>query len=98
VRKIASVALVALQGPVSPLRIAMLIRRAPLIPSSEITPERVYRQRRELLGLLGLGTVGLLAGCGSAHTEAPAAKAAPTQPLGPCRTARCCYPADLFHW
>ncbi len=76
----------------------MLIRRAPLIPSSEITPERVYRQRRELLGLLGLGTVGLLAGCGSADTEAPAAKAAPTQPLGPCRTARCCYPADLFHW
>ena len=42
----------------------MLIRRPPEIPSSEITPEGVYRQRRELLGLLGMGAVGLLSGCG----------------------------------
>lgn len=67
----------------------MLIRRPPGIPSSEITPEGVYRQRRELLGLLGMGAVGLMAGCGSAETDALSAEqtSAPAQPLGPYDTA-----------
>ena len=39
---------------------------------SEITPERVYRQRRELLKMLGIGSVGLVAGCGSENAPSAA--------------------------
>jgi sulfoxide reductase catalytic subunit YedY len=39
----------------------MLIRRAPDVRSSEITPERVYRDRRRIVRLLGMATVSLLA-------------------------------------
>ena len=45
------------------------------VPSSAITPEPVYRRRREVLQLLGLGAVGLATGC---HSETPPA-AAPTE-------------------
>ncbi|MCP5476097.1 MAG: protein-methionine-sulfoxide reductase catalytic subunit MsrP [Rhodanobacteraceae bacterium] len=63
----------------------MLIRRPPPMAASEITPEGVYRRRRELLGLLGMGSLGLLAGCGSADSGATtaAADATPKAPLGP---------------
>ncbi|MBU6200054.1 MAG: protein-methionine-sulfoxide reductase catalytic subunit MsrP [Xanthomonadaceae bacterium] len=50
---------------------------APL-PSS-ITPDPVYRRRRELLKLLGLGAVGLSAGCNSPAAP-PAATATPPIP------------------
>jgi sulfoxide reductase catalytic subunit YedY len=47
---------------------------APRISPSTITPERLYRGRRELLKLFGLGAVGLAAGC---HSEpAPPAQSA----------------------
>jgi len=39
---------------------------------SEITPERVYQQRRELLKMLGIGSVGLVAGCGSENAPSAA--------------------------
>jgi sulfoxide reductase catalytic subunit YedY len=44
-------------------------------PPSAITPEPVYRRRREVLKLLGLGATALAAGCGS--EAAPPAPAAP---------------------
>src|SRR6185369_16766637 len=37
-------------------------------PPSSITPEPVYRRRREILRLLGFGAVGLATGC---HSETP---------------------------
>jgi sulfoxide reductase catalytic subunit YedY len=37
-------------------------------PPSSITPEPVYRRRREVLQMLGLGAVGLATGC---HSETP---------------------------
>jgi hypothetical protein len=40
------------------------------VSSSTITPEPVYRRRREVLQLLGLGAVGLATGC---HSETPPA-------------------------
>ena len=56
------------------------MRRCPFIvpPPSAITPEPVYRGRREVLKLLGLGAAGLVSGCGSeaaptAVTAAPMA-------------------------
>jgi len=58
----------------------MLIRFRPQHPiqPSEITPERVYRERRRFLAQLGLSAVGLaVAGCGKAG-EAPKAAAAPS--------------------
>jgi len=42
------------------------------IPASAITPEPIYRRRRELLQLLGLSAVGLATGC---HSETPPAAA-----------------------
>jgi sulfoxide reductase catalytic subunit YedY len=45
------------------------------LPASAVTPEPVYRRRRELLQLLGLGAVGLATGC---HSQSPAAESAPT--------------------
>jgi sulfoxide reductase catalytic subunit YedY len=53
-------------------------------PPSAITPEPVYRRRREVLKLLGLGATVLATGCGSeAAPPAPAAPetAIPGQPL-----------------
>jgi methionine sulfoxide reductase catalytic subunit len=54
----------------------MLIRRAPDIPASEITPHGVYLNRRRFLGAAGglaaaatLGLPGALAACGSAPAE-----------------------------
>ena len=43
----------------------MLIGRSSAIRPSEITPEPVYRRRREILKLLGLGTMTVAAGCDS---------------------------------
>ena len=40
----------------------MLIKRAPAIPSSEITDEKVYHQRREFLRLAGCAAVAAAAG------------------------------------
>ncbi|HSE12611.1 MAG TPA: protein-methionine-sulfoxide reductase catalytic subunit MsrP [Rudaea sp.] len=40
-------------------------RKPPHVPGSEITPEPVYRARREYLKALGLGTIALAAGCES---------------------------------
>ena len=56
----------------------MLIKRAPDIPSSEITAERVYRQRREFLRLAGYAAVAAAAGpivtaCGNDVASADAA-------------------------
>ena len=48
-------------------------------PPSAITPEPVYRRRREVLKLLGLGATALAAGCGS--EAAPPAPAAPVTNL-----------------
>jgi sulfoxide reductase catalytic subunit YedY len=45
------------------------------LPPSAITPEPVYRRRREVLKVLGLGATALAAGCGS--------EAAPPAPAGP---------------
>src|SRR5574338_578624 len=45
------------------------------LPPSAITPEPVYRRRREVLKLLGLGATALAAGCGS--------EAAPPAPVVP---------------
>ncbi len=47
------------------------------IPSSEITPESVYRRRRQILKALGLGAVGLVAGCSS--SDQTQAKVAPVR-------------------
>jgi sulfoxide reductase catalytic subunit YedY len=52
------------------------LRRHP-VPADEITPESVYRRRRELLKLLGLGAAGLAAGCGAAPAPETAAEEAP---------------------
>ncbi|MEO8802130.1 MAG: protein-methionine-sulfoxide reductase catalytic subunit MsrP [Rudaea sp.] len=43
-------------------------------PPSTITPESLYRRRREVLKMLGLGAVGLATGCHS-HAAPPAAEA-----------------------
>jgi sulfoxide reductase catalytic subunit YedY len=46
--------------------------RSDILPST-ITPEPVYRRRREVLQLLGLGAIGLATGCRSeTSTDAPA--------------------------
>jgi len=64
----------------------MLLRQSPQVLPSEITPESVYRQRRDYLRLLGLGSIALLAGCdsGGATVEAPAAPI-PGKPLSATR-------------
>ena len=56
----------------------------PLIPSSEITPESVFHDRRRVLAALGataLGATALAGGSSSAAAPAAAAKAAPAKPL-----------------
>src|SRR6187455_139478 len=54
----------------------------PVPPTSEITPERVYRERRMLLrGALAALPAALLPACG--RTEAPAASAATPPAPGP---------------
>ena len=55
------------------------MRRYPFTvpPPSAITPEPVYRRRRDVLKLLGLGAAGLVSGCGS-EAAPPAVTAAPT--------------------
>jgi methionine sulfoxide reductase catalytic subunit len=40
----------------------MLIKTVREIPSSEITPEKIYRQRREFIGAVGVAGLGLAAG------------------------------------
>jgi sulfoxide reductase catalytic subunit YedY len=50
------------------------------ISPSTITPEPVYWRRRDVLRLLGLGTVGLAAGCGS-QTSSDAATPAPAETI-----------------
>ena len=47
--------------------------RFPAPRNSEITPETIYRRRRELVKLLGLAVPGLLIGCGNGSGNAPAA-------------------------
>ncbi|WP_347259898.1 protein-methionine-sulfoxide reductase catalytic subunit MsrP [Rudaea sp.] len=55
------------------------------IRPSEITPEAVYRQRRRVLKMLGLGAAGLVAGCGPENAPSAAvaedAGAATDKPL-----------------
>ena len=55
----------------------MLIRIPPkhAVKSSEITPERVFQDRRRFIAQLGLGAVALVTGCGKPE-EVSAAKAA----------------------
>ena len=53
-------------------------RSNPKILASAITPEPVYRRRRDLLQLLGLGAVGLATGC---HSETPAAAASAAETI-----------------
>ncbi len=50
----------------------MIIRQAPDIRPSEITPEEVFRGRRQFLRQAGVAGVGLLAGSGCAADEEPA--------------------------
>jgi len=50
----------------------MLIRQRPDIRPSEITPESIYRQRRNVLKALSLGAVGLVTGCGSENAPSAA--------------------------
>ena len=50
----------------------MLIRQRPDTRSSEVTPESIYRRRRSVLKALGLGTFGLVAGCGSENAPSAA--------------------------
>jgi sulfoxide reductase catalytic subunit YedY len=54
----------------------MNIQPPPNIPASEITPESVYRARRELMGLAVASPLLALAGCAGAE-EAPAEPAGP---------------------
>ena len=55
------------------------MRHYPFIvpPPSAITPEPVYRRRRDMLKLLGLGAAGLVSGCGSEAAPPPATPAPP---------------------
>ena len=54
----------------------------PDIAASAITPETVYRRRRDVLRLLGLGAVGVVAGCRSESGAAePAAETIAGRPL-----------------
>jgi sulfoxide reductase catalytic subunit YedY len=50
----------------------MIIRRAPDIRPSEITPERVYRERRSFLRQAGIAGMGLLTGAGCAADDGQA--------------------------
>lgn len=54
----------------------MQIRRPSDIRPSEITPESVYRNRRTVLKMLGLGAAGLIAGCSSEDAPSAALAAA----------------------
>ena len=67
----------------------MLIRRPSDIPSSQITPESVYRNRRQFLATMGFGAISVLAGCdkGPAASSPPATAAKASGPLGPYDTA-----------
>ena len=49
-------------------------------PASIITPESLYRRRRDVLKLLGFGAVGLATGCRS-QASAPASAAAKTETI-----------------
>jgi methionine sulfoxide reductase catalytic subunit len=63
----------------------MLIRRPSDIPTSLITPESVYYNRRQFLATLGFGALGVLAGCdaGPAASTPPVVAATASGPLGP---------------
>jgi len=69
----------------------MTVRR-PLIPSirsDEVTSERTYLRRREIIKLLGLGVTGLVAGCGSESApSAPSLAEAPQSEGKPLTVAR----------
>jgi len=55
----------------------MFIRKPADPPTSEITPQRIYERRRDILKLLGLAVPGLLIGCSrDASTEAKTVPAA----------------------
>ena len=54
--------------------VRMSIRPQTDVRSSEITPESIYRRRREVLRMLGIGLSGLVVGCNS--ESAPSATAA----------------------
>lgn len=58
----------------------MPIRHRADIPSSEITPESIYRRRRTVLKMLGLGAAGMLAGCDGENVPGVAAAAAADDP------------------
>src|SRR5262245_45465794 len=47
----------------------MIIRRPTDIPSSEITPEDVYVNRRQFLSAMGIGAAGLIAGEGLSQED-----------------------------
>ncbi|MBS0566259.1 MAG: protein-methionine-sulfoxide reductase catalytic subunit MsrP [Proteobacteria bacterium] len=58
----------------------MHLRQRSDIRASEITPEAVYRQRRNVIKMLGLGAAGLVAGCGSENAPSAAAEAPAAEP------------------
>ena len=67
-----------------PCKIATMNPKPPPLRASQITPEPLYRSRRECLRALGLGAIALTAGCGSdAAPDGVAAKAADENPAGP---------------
>jgi len=70
----------------------MLIRIPPPHPirASQITPERVYTDRRRLVTQLGLGAVALLTGCGK-----PEPSAAEPLPAAPAKSGQAPMPAEL---
>jgi sulfoxide reductase catalytic subunit YedY len=62
----------------------MLIKKAPPIPSSQITDERLYLRRREFIqlgaGLAGAAAGGILAACGSSALDAAPANGVANDP------------------
>ncbi len=53
----------------------MLIRVRTDLRSHEVTPESIYRRRREVIKMLGLGLTGVVAGCNSESAPSAAAVA-----------------------
>lgn len=59
----------------------MMRRNLPHVRGSEITPEPIYRSRREYLKALGLGTIALATGCESGATPDGATTKSADEPI-----------------
>lgn len=61
--------------------------RVPPIPGSEITDERIYRERRRLLGAFAAAPALAMAGCAEAEPPPPTTRVTPAQARSGYRTA-----------